>query len=889
MAAAAKVRTGAAKGLTRSADIKLAVAAVQHVPAHIRPAVRRHIMRKAKGIKGAARHIPQHWHPSGAIRHVRPAQALALAEAAGVTLDLANDLNLAGKWKHGWIPLDAVAAAVKAKRYHGGATHEVSSHSGPIHVRNVRGDANNRNMAIATVVKDHRKGTASTHAPGESVWVAKAQVRPLGPPSKGRAGSAVEARREPSRGRVKGALPTRGQTFSDAGDSTLSRREHGLPTGGRKAAKVTPVGARLEHGEPRYVVPADHAAAARAAIRMKAPELRKRAGNGDKIAQAELDRRAARRTGKNASVATGHKVGDTVATKAAGKQWQIGTVRSVDENGQGLHVHVPGHGVVHRSNEDVLAKHQIPAATHRAAQRRVDQQAATDAELARRGLESGGTHLGINPPGEQTETAKVTGGLTVKIAPERDRPGSPITGHNVIVEHPSVNYPIAGARIDSRHKTAAERRRIVADAIQRGREHLAGRPKADAPPAGSGAGGGEPSKLAAARAAIEQPAVNPEHVDALRAAAEAYQRRGYDASGRPVASDTGADVSRETSQAGIRIEHSGDGTLVHGTERGDKDATAALKANGFKWSSNLGAWYLPRNWSESTRAAKVNAVQSALGDRVTVDRGSVAKSTTAAERAAERTRRDAELAAAHTAQAGKLSAEADRRFGAARAIGDHIPFGQPILVGHHSEGRHRRDLARIDSNMRAGVAAHRASEGAAHRAGEAAARVKLATNPQALSRRIERNSAELRRLDRILNGTGKAIHGQDKPHPPGEHRDRLEAMRAELADSIEHDRQTVAAAGAPQHGPATVRPGDYVRIKGSLLRVEKSNPKTITVKSHGLTLKYPYSDIQAHDTTENLLSKASDTQLQAFIYSKRGTPEAAAAQRILDERKRQAD
>ena len=34
-----------------------------------------------------------------------------------------------------------------------------------------------------------------------------------------------------------------------------------------------------------------------------------------------------------------------------------------------------------------------------------------------------------------------------------------------------------------------------------------------------------------------------------------------------------------------------------------------------------------------------------------------------------------------------------------------IPMGQPILVGHHSEGRHRRDLNRIDSNMRKSIEA----------------------------------------------------------------------------------------------------------------------------------------------------------------------------------------
>ena len=35
-----------------------------------------------------------------------------------------------------------------------------------------------------------------------------------------------------------------------------------------------------------------------------------------------------------------------------------------------------------------------------------------------------------------------------------------------------------------------------------------------------------------------------------------------------------------------------------------------------------------------------------------------------------------------------------------RAIMDSIPPGQPILVGHHSEARARRDKVRIDSGKR---------------------------------------------------------------------------------------------------------------------------------------------------------------------------------------------
>lgn len=46
----------------------------------------------------------------------------------------------------------------------------------------------------------------------------------------------------------------------------------------------------------------------------------------------------------------------------------------------------------------------------------------------------------------------------------------------------------------------------------------------------------------------------------------------------------------------------------------------------------------------------------------------------------------------------------------ARSIMDTIPLGQPILVGHHSERRHRRDLERIESNAHAFVEHARMAE-----------------------------------------------------------------------------------------------------------------------------------------------------------------------------------
>jgi len=49
--------------------------------------------------------------------------------------------------------------------------------------------------------------------------------------------------------------------------------------------------------------------------------------------------------------------------------------------------------------------------------------------------------------------------------------------------------------------------------------------------------------------------------------------------------------------------------------------------------------------------------------------------------------------------ADKADARSNAHYKEARRIGSHIPFGQPILVGHHSEGRARRDAANIHRNM----------------------------------------------------------------------------------------------------------------------------------------------------------------------------------------------
>ena len=53
--------------------------------------------------------------------------------------------------------------------------------------------------------------------------------------------------------------------------------------------------------------------------------------------------------------------------------------------------------------------------------------------------------------------------------------------------------------------------------------------------------------------------------------------------------------------------------------------------------------------------------------------------------------------------ADKRRAKCEQAFDSAAELADAIPLGQPILVGHHSEGRARRDQERIHNRMSAGV------------------------------------------------------------------------------------------------------------------------------------------------------------------------------------------
>jgi hypothetical protein len=96
-------------------------------------------------------------------------------------------------------------------------------------------------------------------------------------------------------------------------------------------------------------------------------------------------------------------------------------------------------------------------------------------------------------------------------------------------------------------------------------------------------------------------------------------------------------------------------------------------------------------------------------------------------------------------KAGKRAAAAQEK---ARAVADLIPFGQPILVGHHSEAHARRDARRIDDSMRRSCEEYDKAHYWKNRAEGSAQRAAQKMDPGVIARRIEKLEAENRSRER---------------------------------------------------------------------------------------------------------------------------------------------
>ncbi len=123
---------------------------------------------------------------------------------------------------------------------------------------------------------------------------------------------------------------------------------------------------------------------------------------------------------------------------------------------------------------------------------------------------------------------------------------------------------------------------------------------------------------------------------------------------------------------------------LHSSSRLDAELYARVKAAGFSYAPKQQLFVAPM-WTPRREDLLIEL----CGEIEDEDKSLV-------ERAEERSERFSDYSASRADDA----AQAQK---AVAAIADNIPFGQPILIGHHSERRHRKAIEKIDNGMRRAV------------------------------------------------------------------------------------------------------------------------------------------------------------------------------------------
>lgn len=279
-----------------------------------------------------------------------------------------------------------------------------------------------------------------------------------------------------------------------------------------------------------------------------------------------------------------------------------------------------------------------------------------------------------------------------------------------------------------------------------------------------------------------------------------------------------------------------DGTLIDGTSRGDGTAEI-LKRLGWRWGRSIQTWYVTRSRDRMAKTALITATAAALEDAghsvaVDIDNAPRAAVTVEADKAGHAAARAAALAE----KAGRREAEALGAAARSRAAHDALPpMGEPIKVGHHSEGRHRRAVDRAWNAWSKEVAAGQAAEEAKRRAREAAAASGARNNPVTVANRIEKLAADVRQLERL--------HGTDSNHP------QLHQLRDQLGYWQNVRAEQIAAGIATDYGPETVRAGDLIKIDSAWFIVQRANRKTVRVQAnqfYPLGGTIPWYKVRAH-------------------------------------------
>ena len=168
---------------------------------------------------------------------------------------------------------------------------------------------------------------------------------------------------------------------------------------------------------------------------------------------------------------------------------------------------------------------------------------------------------------------------------------------------------------------------------------------------------------------------------------------------------------------------------LYASSRLDAETYARVKNAGFKWAPKQELFVAPM-WTPGREDLLIEL----CGEIEDEDKSLM-------DRAEERSERFNEYSASR-------AEDAEQAQKAVSAIANTIPFGQPILIGHHSERRARRDAQRIDDGMRRTVRMWDTSKYWIGRAAAARNHARYKERPDVRARRIKTLEADKRKQER---------------------------------------------------------------------------------------------------------------------------------------------
>jgi phospholipid N-methyltransferase len=248
----------------------------------------------------------------------------------------------------------------------------------------------------------------------------------------------------------------------------------------------------------------------------------------------------------------------------------------------------------------------------------------------------------------------------------------------------------------------------------------------------------------------------------------------------------------------------------YSSTRLDSSTYQRVKAAGFRWAPKQDVFVAPM-WTPE-REDLLLELCGEIGD----------EDTSLVERAEHRAERFEEYQE-------KRREDAQAAHKTVKAISEHIPFGQPILVGHHSERRARKDAERIENNMRKAVKMWDTAQYWKQRAASAIRHAKYKERPDVRARRIKTIEADKRKQERIIAEAEKFIQLWQ--------REGLTLDQAKAIANCDHISRCFPLSEFPREAPASQYEGPmslWSALDGGVITAEQV--KEIALRVHPRTI-----------------------------------------------------